>query len=184
MQIAVYPGSFDPLHIGHLSILEYLQARFDKVILVISPQNPFKSVEKADSARGRYEAAKAALKRHPELSKVECTDIELGLGLPSYTHRTLEALHQLYPDDRLTLVVGADNLIRFREWKNYERILLDYGVRVYPRKGVDALAQIDGLVSENPDFKIQFAEMDLVDISSSQIREMIAAGEDVSRWVI
>lgn len=184
MQIAVYSGSFDPLHIGHLSILKCLNAQFDKVILVISPQNPFKGVEKAESAKARFEAAEAAVGRHPELTKVECSNIELGLGLPSYTHRTLLALQQLYPEDKITLVIGADNLTKFREWKNYDRILLDFGVRVYPRKGFDAPALIDDLKSENANYVLRPVDMPLVEISSSRIREGIAQGEDMSAWLM
>lgn len=184
MRIAVYPGSFDPMHIGHLSILTYLNRQFDKVILVISPQNPFKNVEKAISAKARFAAAVEAVKRHPELSKVECSDIELGLGLPSYTYRTLEALQQLHPGDDLTLIVGADNLPRFREWKNYDGILLDFGARVYPRNGFDALALMTDLQQENADYKLQFAEMPLAKISSTEIRKMLSDGEDVSAWLM
>ena len=68
MQIAVYSGSFDPLHIGHLAVLAYLNGRFDKVLLVVSPQNPFKGAEKAANATVRLTAAREAVERHPELA--------------------------------------------------------------------------------------------------------------------
>ena len=83
MRIAVYSGSFNPLHIGHQAILEYLtrEAGFDWVYLVVSPQSPFKDASNALTGRERYEAAVAAVKRHPEIH-VWVDDIELGMEPP------------------------------------------------------------------------------------------------------
>ena len=102
MRIAVYSGSFDPLHIGHLAIMDYLSrdSSFDWVYLVISPQNPFKDASKADNAQERFENAVAAVRRHPELH-VWVDDIELRMGQPSYTIRTLDALREREPGNRL-----------------------------------------------------------------------------------
>ena len=105
MRIAVYPGSFDPLHIGHLAILRHLSGMFDLVYLVISPQNPFKDAAKADNARQRLEAAKAAVKRYPDL-RVKVEDIEFGMPAPQYTIRTLDALRAREPQNQFTLVMG------------------------------------------------------------------------------
>ena len=111
MRIAVYSGSFDPLHIGHKAIMEYLTqtSDFDWVYLVISPQNPFKDKDKALNAVQRYRAAVDAVRRHPELH-VWVDDIELEMPAPHYTIRTLDALKKREPDNDFTLVVGADNL--------------------------------------------------------------------------
>ena len=93
MRIAVYSGSFNPLHIGHQAIMEYLtkDAAFDWVYLVVSPQSPFKGAENVLTGEERYEAAVAAVKRHPEI-RVWVDDIELGMEPPHYTIRTLDAL--------------------------------------------------------------------------------------------
>lgn len=173
MRIAVYSGSFDPLHIGHLQILRRLQQdpRFDAVYLIVSPRSPFKGEDKARNARERYEAAVAAVARHPELTKVRVDDIELTLPAPQYTYRTLEALRVREPENEFTLVVGADNLAVFSGWREYARILLDYGLLVFPRRGHDIEALRSALLEENPSYKIELGSMPMVDVSSTQIRE-------------
>ncbi len=182
MKIAVYTGSFNPLHIGHLAIMRCLtrEAGFDMVYLVVSPQNPFKAATiAADTGRARYEAAVQAVERHPEL-KVRVDDIELGMPAPQYTIRTLDAIAAREPENDFTLVIGADNLAGFRRWRESARILTDYGVAVYPRRGVDAETLRAGLVAEDPRYRITLVDALQVDVSSTQIREAMAAGEDVS----
>lgn len=187
MKIAVYSGSFDPLHIGHQAIMECLtvNGEFDWVYLVISPQNPFKDASKADNARERYEAAVQAVIRHPEL-RVWVDDIEFGMPLPNYTIRTLDALTLREPDNEFTLVMGADNLAVIRGWKDYRRILAEYGVVVYPREGFDLEAISASLREEDPDgrYRIEIIDAPTVDISSTRIREGLAAGEDMSGWMM
>ena len=213
MRIAVYSGSFDPLHIGHQAIMEALtrEREFDWVYLVISPQNPFKDPSKALSARRRYEAAIEAVRRHPELH-VWVDDIELGMEPPQYTIRTLDALRRREPENEFTLVIGADNLQGIRGWRDSQRILSEYGVVVYPRSGYD-IARIREILYEemqtNPApyvldasyasrcepgmlgledvdslYKIEIIDAPIVDISSTQIREGIARGEDMSQYLM
>ena len=188
MKIAVYSGSFNPLHIGHLAILEYRSKgkRFDWVYLVVSPQNPFKDASNNRSALERYDAAVEAVTKHPEL-QVWVDDIELDMEAPHYTIRTLDALKELEPENSYTLIVGADNLESFPRWKDYERILCEYGIAVYPRKGFDMeeLKQrlIDGS-EKGRDFKITLLDAPEVNISSSEIREGQAAGRDMSGYLM
>lgn len=184
MQIAVYSGSFDPLHIGHLAVLAYLNGRFDKVLLVVSPQNPFKGAEKAANATARLSAAREAVERHPELARVEVCDIEFQMSAPQYTFRTLEALQALYPSDTLTLVIGGDNLSAFNRWRNYAQILLQFGVLVYPREGFDSEAVKATLLKENELYRIDIARMPLVSVSSTEIREAETHGDDVKKWLM
>ena len=138
MRIAVYSGSFNPLHIGHQAIMEYLtrETEYDWVYLVVSPKNPLKEGIQAESALDRYKAAVEAVRRHPEL-RVRVDDIELRMPPPQYTIKTLDALKQREPDNDFTLVMGADNLQNIHNWRDFRRILSDYGVVVYPRKGFD-----------------------------------------------
>lgn len=179
MQVAVYSGSFDPLHIGHLAILKYLVGVYDAVYLVVSPQNPLKSPGRESSADSRLLAAREAIGRHPELrGAVKIDDIEYSLPLPNYTIRTLEALKEREPDNSFTLVIGADNLACLRQWKDYSRILLDYGVAVYPRTGTDLREVADDLLRENPAYRIKLVNAPSVNVSSTLIRGMIALGED------
>ena len=212
MRIAVYSGSFDPLHIGHQAIMEYLtrENSFDWVYLVISPQNPFKDPSKALTGEQRYRAAIEAVRRHPELH-VWVDNIELSMDPPHYTIRTLDALRRREPDNDFTLVVGADNLESMLSWRDAPRILTEYGVAVYPRKGYDVNAirrimyekmrelpspyVLDasslrdnpgtmGLEDSDRLFKIEIIDAPIVDISSTRIREGIAAGEDMSEWLM
>ena len=212
MRIAVYSGSFDPLHIGHQAIMEYLtrDRGFDWVYLVISPQNPFKDPSKALSAERRYRAAIDAVRRHPELH-VWVDNIELSMDPPHYTIRTLDALRRREPENEFTLVVGADNLANMLSWRDAPRILVEYGVAVYPRRGFDAekIRQIIfeqvlvlpspysldaasvhdtpgtvGLEDVDHLCKIEIIDAPIIDISSTRIREGIAAGEDMSKWMM
>lgn len=186
--IAVYGGSFNPLHIGHLAIMKHLVdvAGFDAVYLVVSPKNPLKESISSDSARDRYNAAVEAVNRHfvDKADQVRVDDIELNMPSPHYTIRTLEALKEREPENRFTLVMGADNLSIIRNWKDYSKILTDYGIAVFPREGYD-MAQIkQDLLNENPAYKIQLLSAPLVTISSTQIREALSRGEDVSHLLM
>ena len=188
MRIAVYSGSFDPLHIGHLAILERLSADpgFDCTYLVVSPQNPLKDASKAASGRARFEAAVAAVARHPGL-KVKVDPIELEMVPPHYTIRTLDALREREPENVFTLVMGADNLAVIRRWKDWSRILSEYGAVVYPREGFDAARLRRNVLrsrQSGENFQIRLLDAPMVDISSTRIREGQALGEDMSAYLM
>lgn len=185
MKIAVYSGSFNPLHKGHQAIMEFLtrEAGFDCVYLIVTPQNPFKERHTLPAGQERFDAAVAAVARHPEL-KVKVLDIELKMTPPQYTIRTLDTLHQMEPEHDFTLVIGADNLANFAGWRFHERILLDYGVVVFPRKGYHRGHDKARLLRENPAYKIRLLKAPLVTISSTEIRHGLAAGLDMSRWLM
>ena len=195
MKIAVYPGSFNPLHIGHLAIMKCLteEMDFDRVYLIVSPQNPFKGEELRYSGLKRYEAAVMAVARHPEL-KVSVDDIELHMPAPQYTIRTLDALSAREPENSFTLVIGADNLDAIRRWKDSERILTEYGVVVYPRKGFDIEAVRLRLLNERDGhtagqsclspYRIRTIDAPMVEISSSEIRRGIAEGRNMEQYLM
>jgi nicotinate-nucleotide adenylyltransferase len=231
--IAVYSGSFNPLHIGHLAIIRHLieEADFDMVYLIVSPKNPLKDSISSDSAAARYNAAIAAINRHfsplgdrggqtvatrghvsgchdlqgvtgwraddqreearksvhsvpqgTEVIKVD--DIELTMPEPNYTIRTLDALREREPDNDFTFVMGADSLGDIRRWKDYTRILKEFGVAVFPRTGFDLEALRIDLLEEDPAYKITLLNAEMVDISSTTIREAIASGQDISSWLM
>jgi len=183
MNVAVYSGSFNPLHKGHLAILRHLTevAGYDCVYLIVTPQSPFKDAN--DTGKERYEAALAALRRHPEV-RARALDIELRMDPPHYTVRTLEALQAKEPANRFTLVVGADNLESFPRWKDYGRILREWGIAVFPRKGYHRGHLKARLLREDPSYRIRLLKAPLVTISSTEIREGIAAGRDMSSWLM
>lgn len=185
MQIAVYSGSFNPLHKGHEAIIRFLtqEAGFDRVYLVVTPLNPFKQHHSLPAGEARFEAAVAAVKRHPDL-KVQVEDIELKMTPPQYTIRTLDVLHEREPENDFTLVIGADNLASFGGWRFHERILREYGVVVFPRKGFHRGRDKARLLKAVPGARIALVKAPLVTISSTQIREGIAAGKDMSAWLM
>ena len=194
MKTAVYSGSFNPLHIGHLAIIRHLTevAGFDCVYLIVSPKNPLKEGISAASGRDRYNAAVAAVKRHfpsldsapEEYGKVKVDDIELTMSEPHYTIRTLDALREREPDNSFTLTIGADNLSGFRRWKDYQRILKEYGIAVFPRTGFDLESLKDDFLKEDPSYRITLLKAEMVDISSTIIREAVESGHDMSEWLM
>lgn len=187
MKIAVYSGSFNPLHKGHQAIMEFLthDAGFDAVYLVVTPQNPFKQQHTLPAGQDRFDAAVAAVARHPELQqKVKVLDIELKMTPPQYTIRTLDTLKSLEPENDFTLVIGADNLSSFALWRYHERILLEYGVVVFPRKGYHRGHARARLMKEDSRYKIRLLKAPLVTISSTEIRSGLAAGKDMSAWLM
>ena len=187
MKTAVYSGSFNPLHIGHLAIIRHLieDAGFDCVYLIVSPKNPLKDGISAATGQDRFNAAVTAVNRHPELnSKVKVDNIELNMSEPHYTIRTLEALREREPENSFTLTIGADNLAGFRRWRDYRRILKEFGIAVFPRTGFDLESIKDDLLKEDPDYKITLLKAEMVDISSTTIREALKSGQDMSDWLM
>lgn len=176
MRVAVYPGTFNPIHHGHLAVVRgMLEAGFDCVYLVVSAQNPFKDPASALTARERYEAACEALSRYPELN-VRADDIELGMEPPSYTIRTLDALAAREPGNSFTLAMGADNMAGFLHWREWERILTDFGIAVYPRGEVDMAAVLQNF-PEALRGRVMLLDAPRVDISSTEIREAKSRNE-------
>ena len=193
MNIAVYSGSFNPLHIGHLAIMKYMieVAGFDMVYLIVSPKNPLKDGISSDSGTARYKAAEEAVSRHfstPDdtsaTPRVQVDDIELTMPEPHYTIRTLDALRAREPQHDFTFVMGADNLADVRRWRDYTRILSEFGVAVYPRTGFELNAIRQDLLNENPAYQIKIIDAPMVDISSTQIREAVSRGEDISHLLM
>ena len=185
MRIAVYSGSFNPLHIGHLAILRRLVERFDGVYLVVSPQNPFKDASGNETGEARFKAAVEAIARHPELvGKVVADPIELGMEPPHYTIRTLRTLKEREPGNEFTLVIGADNLVDFPHWREHDAILREFGIAVFPRKGWHRGYLKARLMKEDPTYRIALIDMPLVTVSSTEIREALASGQDVSQWLM
>lgn len=181
MNIAIYSGSFNPLHIGHLAIIKYMieEAGFDMVYLIVSPKNPLKEGISSATGLDRYNAAVAAVGRR-SLSQVRVDDIELNMPEPHYTVRTLRALKEREPENSFTFVMGADNLADIRRWREHTAILKDFGVAVFPRIGHDLTEIKQDLLKEDPAYKIQILDAPLVNISSTEIREAISKGEDIS----
>ena len=164
-------GSFNPIHIGHLIIAGYM-ANFtdvDEVWLVVSPQNPLKIKKGLADMYDRLEMARLATEPAENL---KVSDIEFGLPQPSYTIDTLTYLHEKYPAKEFVLIMGADNLSSFKKWKNYEILLRNYHIYVYPRPGSD--------ITEWKDHPaITFTETPQMEISSTFIRNALKANKNI-----
>jgi nicotinate-nucleotide adenylyltransferase len=177
-KIAIYSGSFDPLHIGHKAILEEITKKFDWVYLMVTPQNPLKD-RKSSDVNERINSAHNALLRN-ELFNVTVSSIEREMLPPYYTIRTLDELKKQTPINEITLIIGADNLQNIREWKDYKRILLEYGVLVFPRGdfGIKKLNELkEELLKENSEYMIEINNTLIPNVSSTEIRNALEKGD-------
>lgn len=170
-ETALYFGSFNPPHIGHTAIANYIlnHSDADELWFVVSPQNPLKSSSSLLPARTRLELCRLALNDHP---KMKVSDIEFQLSKPNYTIHTLIHLEEKFPDRTFSLIMGMDNLQNFHKWKAYESILEYYKILVYPRHGYNV-----GEYEDHPCVKI--VDAPLMQISSSFIRKELASGNDI-----
>jgi len=173
-KVGLFFGSFNPIHTGHLIIAEYmLQALgLEKVIFVVSPQNPFKGNQELWSENFRLELVEKAVEDNP---RFEVSDIEFHLPKPSYTYLTLEQLKIQYPDYSFSLILGSDNLIRLNEWKNIEAILSSTFVEVYQRPNTKLV--------ESFHKNIRVHQTPFIDISSTFIRNSLLEGKSVKYLV-
>ena len=178
-RVALFFGSFNPLHKGHLAILNTVAARddIDETRLVVTPKNPFGKRDLADAGQ-RLENAREAIARTG--LPVTVSDVEFNLEEPLYTINTLEHLDEVEPDCEHVLVIGGDNLDCFSRWHRYRDILDNYEVLVYPRPGYDEKAAASALEQTSPKARITVLDAELVDVSSTMIREGEKAGRDMS----
>ena len=171
--ILLYFGSFNPIHKGHIALAEWVveQGLCDELIFIVSPQNPFKEQEGLAPEFSRYEMCELACKasRYPEQIKVSA--VEFVLEKPSYTINTLRYLRENFGSEmKFSILMGADNIENFDKWREYEEILRDYPLLVYPREGYSVERFAD---------KITFLEnAPLFDYAATDIRTMIAEGVD------
>lgn len=162
-------GSFNPVHMGHLIIAQHMidYGGCEEVWFVVSPQNPFKTGDDLLSEEKRMEMVQLAIDGN---AKFKASDVELYMEAPSYTVRTLDTLRQAWPEKSFALIMGADNLSMFHLWREYDRIIRDYEILVYPRPGYPS----DGAISHS---HIRHVNAPLIEISSSMIRDMIATAK-------
>lgn len=171
MKVGLFFGSFNPIHVGHLIIGNLMAETTDlkKVWYVVSPQNPFKPSKGLLHEFDRYDMVRAAVY---DSYKLEVTDVEFNLPKPSYTIHTLVHLSEKHPDKEFKVIIGEDNLTNFVKWKNYERILEDYGLYVYPRPG----AQPSELKTHP---NVTFVDAPMFDISATFIRNCIRKRQSI-----
>ena len=166
IRTGIFGGSFNPIHKGHISLARQLRekAGLDEVWLMVSPQNPLKASADLLDDEIRMQMARLAVEGE---TGIIASDYEMHLPKPSYTWNTLQALNKDYPDREFVLMIGGDNWQLFDKWYHADDIRKNYQIIVYPRRGFEG--GIDGL--------------DLIDISSTEIRERIKAGKGIKRLV-
>ncbi|CAA0152392.1 nicotinate (nicotinamide) nucleotide adenylyltransferase [Tenacibaculum maritimum] len=170
--IGLYFGTFNPIHIGHLIIANYMveNSDLDEIWMVVTPHNPFK---KKSTLLDNYHRLEMVFKATEGYDKIKPSDIEFNLPQPNYTVHTLAHISEKYPDHQFNLIMGEDNLKGLHKWKNYETILEDYEVYVYPRISEGKIAtQFDN------HHKIHRVEAPIIQISSTMIRNQIKEGKN------
>lgn len=165
-------GSFNPVHVGHMIIANYLATRsdLDEVWLIVSPHNPLKPKKTLARDYDRLHLVRLAIGDTPRL---RASDIEFGLPKPSYTVDTLAYLREKYPEREFALIMGGDNLATLHKWKNYEIILRDFPIYVYHRPGYEL-----GELAAHESVTV-FPDVPLMHISASYIRRCLQEGQSV-----
>ena len=172
-KIGLFFGSFNPIHIGHMIIANYIveHTEIDEVWLVVTPHNPHKKKTSLLSDFQRLSMVRLAVENYP---KIKASNIEFNLPQPNYTINTLTVLQEKYPDKKFILLMGEDNLASLPKWKNFEAILTYYQIYVYPRLHQKTV----------PDFLINHPSIKqikapIIELSATQIRKDIKERKNV-----
>ena len=168
-------GSFNPVHIGHLIIASHMvdYTGIDDLWFVVSPENPLKDKTKLLDRFDRLDMLNLAIEKDERFT---ASDIEFRLPKPSYTIHTMSVLSEKHPSRNFRLIMGSDNLENLDKWKNFQELLNNYTIIVYPRPGYDG-----GQFAQHP--SVQWVEAPLMQISSSYVRRCIQEGKDI-RYLI
>ena len=185
MNVGLYFGTFNPIHVGHMVIASYMSEHtgLDQVWFVVTPQNPLKNKKSLLQDSHRLALVREAVDESPNL---KASDIEFGLSQPNYTTNTLAHLIEKYPKHTFSLIMGEDNLRNFHKWRNYEHILKEHQIFVYPRV-LTLQEQSEGTTMNNSQIEKLKKEKNVVyckgapvmKISASFIRQAIKEGKDV-----
>ena len=177
-KIGLFFGSFNPIHIGHLILANYILENSDmeELWFVVSPQNPFKDKKSLLNDHNRLDMVQLSVKNYP---KMRASNIEFSLPKPSYTIDTLTYLNEKYPDYSFALIMGEDNLKSLPKWKNYEKLVSDYQIIVYPRtfKGNISTSLNDSELRNHEN--ISLINAPIIELSATEIRKMIKEGKNV-----
>lgn len=177
MLVGLFFGSFNPIHLGHTRLAEYILAHtdLDEIWLIVSPNNPLKAAHTLLPEDIRFRLAQMAT---AELDGIRASDFEFALPKPNYTINTLRALDKAYPDHQFSLIIGSDNMAIFSRWRQADEIERDYRIIVYPREGDDIAA----LQAQHPTMQV-VTGAPFFPISATTIRENLANGLCLDEWL-
>lgn len=169
-EILLFFGSFNPIHIGHLAIANYITEfkNINELWFVVTPQNPMKKASNLLNDRDRKFLTELAISNYP---KFKVSDIEFYLPKPNYTINTLTYLQEKFPTKKFSLLIGGDNLETFHKWKNFKIILDNFKIYVYKRPTYN----IQNFENAN----IEILDAPQIEVSSSFIREAIKNNKDI-----
>ena len=176
-KIGLFFGSFNPIHIGHLILANYILENSDmeELWFVVSPQNPFKDKKSLLKDHNRLDMVQLAIKNYP---KMRASNVEFSLPTPSYTIDTLTYLQEKHPDYSFSLIMGEDNLKSLHKWKNYELLLKNHQIIVYPRiLGEDISTPLNVTELKNHE-NIHQIDAPIIELSATEIRNMIKEGKN------
>lgn len=170
MKIGLYFGSFNPIHIGHLIIANYVlnSTDLEKIWLVVSPRNPFKPGNTLLNEYNRLHLVQVAIE---EDVRLKASDVEFTLPKPSYTSVTLAHLTEKYPEHEFVIIMGGDSFQNLSKWKNAEYITDNFQIYVYPRPGF----VLPAVHSAN----VTVVDAPLLQLSATGIRDFIKQGSSV-----
>ena len=174
-KIGIYSGSFNPIHHGHVMLANYLVefSDLDELWFVVTPQNPLKKKEDLLDDDERLKMVQLALGDDP---RIHVSDIEMHLPTPSYTINTLTSLSEQNPDVEFVFICGMDSLQNMKNWREYQRILDNYELLVFPREGYDG-----GDLINYP--SVTVLKTPILEISSTFIRQCVKEGRDVRHFM-
>ncbi len=170
MNIGLYFGSFNPIHVGHLIMASYVanNCDLDQIWFVISPQNPLKKEGTLLNEHHRKHLIDLSIDGE---KKLRTSNVEFKLPKPSYTIDTMTYLTEKYPENSFSIIMGSDSFTNIKRWKNYEMLLKNYEIYVYERPGFK--------VKEMSDAKVTILQAPLLEISSTRIRELIQSKKSI-----
>lgn len=177
-KIGLFFGSFNPIHIGHLILANYILEHSDmqELWFVVSPQNPFKEKKSLLNDHNRLDMVQLAIKNY---QKMRASNVEFSLPTPSYTIDTLTYLQEKYPDYSFSLIMGEDNLGSLHKWKNYDLLLQNYQVIVYPRIFGEDISSSPNMTQLKNHHNIHKIDAPIIELSATEIRDMIKSGKNV-----
>jgi nicotinate-nucleotide adenylyltransferase len=174
VKIGLYFGSFNPIHIGHLIIANYIanKTALQEVWFIISPQNPLKKENSLLNEHHRKHMIDLAIEGE---KKLRTSGVEFKLPKPSYTIDTLVYLEEKYPQHEFSIIMGSDSFSNIQRWKNYESLIKNYEIYIYPRPGI-TFKPIEGA-------RVNILQVPLLEISSTLIRELISEKKSIRYFV-